>query len=545
MNQLTNLFLTLGLLLVVTTTSRAALVDNLTLGNAKALALGNAVTADPPGIDAIHFNPAGLANLKGRQNEYKFLAGTFNMRVDFGEHDEDMQRALATWSDETAGFNIPEEYLVDPVVNTTSETAGAMLMLPGAGMQKLPFIAAPLGGFSFNPPGSPFTFANNVYAPTAAGYYRDEDDPGRFFGEEISLARITYFAPSVAYEVNDQLKIGGSVGFSYQGVGVGLSLRVPNIGLVAAVNIGEAICGEDGEGVIDICQGVVGPFTEVSTLYVEADNPLSVTYNLGFLWEPTHWLTLGMVYQSGDEMVIEGDYEINYHPEWSSLFTALNQDPNGQALIAASELAGYELPKGASEELGKIRIELTQPQHVAIGTSIQVTPKLKFNMDAKWTEWSTWEELTLQFDETLDFLRLARIVQPSAADYKILTFPMGFRDIWNFSFGMEYQYSANLALRLGYEPRPSSIPDDKQSVLLPVGNGDLYGTGLSWKLSSGAIFEAALGYMKTETHLDPGESSNSNSLDQSQFIYNPYAGLEIDTEVTAYLVEFSYRKTLD
>ena len=41
---------------------RAALVENLTMGNAKALALGNAVTADPPGVDAIHFNPAGLGS---------------------------------------------------------------------------------------------------------------------------------------------------------------------------------------------------------------------------------------------------------------------------------------------------------------------------------------------------------------------------------------------------------------------------------------------------------------------------------------------------
>ena len=51
----------------------AALVENLTLGNAKALALANAVTADPPGIDSIHFNPAGLAAMKGRQSNLKIL----------------------------------------------------------------------------------------------------------------------------------------------------------------------------------------------------------------------------------------------------------------------------------------------------------------------------------------------------------------------------------------------------------------------------------------------------------------------------------------
>ena len=34
--------------------------QNLTIANAKALSLANAVTADPPGPDSLHFNPAGL-----------------------------------------------------------------------------------------------------------------------------------------------------------------------------------------------------------------------------------------------------------------------------------------------------------------------------------------------------------------------------------------------------------------------------------------------------------------------------------------------------
>src|SRR5690606_36495113 len=54
-------------------TCPAAIVENLTMGNAKALSLGNAVTADPPGLDSIHYNPAGLARLDGRQYNLKVL----------------------------------------------------------------------------------------------------------------------------------------------------------------------------------------------------------------------------------------------------------------------------------------------------------------------------------------------------------------------------------------------------------------------------------------------------------------------------------------
>ena len=50
----------------VTCGVEAQLAQNLTI-HPKALALGNAVTADPPGIMAIHYNPAGLTKLDGRQ----------------------------------------------------------------------------------------------------------------------------------------------------------------------------------------------------------------------------------------------------------------------------------------------------------------------------------------------------------------------------------------------------------------------------------------------------------------------------------------------
>ena len=53
------------LLLAYADSALAVVADSLTIGNAKALSLGNAVTADPPGIDAIHFNPAGLARING------------------------------------------------------------------------------------------------------------------------------------------------------------------------------------------------------------------------------------------------------------------------------------------------------------------------------------------------------------------------------------------------------------------------------------------------------------------------------------------------
>src|ERR1035437_9432576 len=44
--------------------AHAALNDTLLI-SPTAMSLGNAVTADPPGIESIHFNPAGLARMTG------------------------------------------------------------------------------------------------------------------------------------------------------------------------------------------------------------------------------------------------------------------------------------------------------------------------------------------------------------------------------------------------------------------------------------------------------------------------------------------------
>ena len=71
--------------LIATTLScgaQAQLAQNLTI-HPKALALGNAVTADPPGIMAIHYNPAGLTKLDGRQLEVNLMSVYLDIDADF------------------------------------------------------------------------------------------------------------------------------------------------------------------------------------------------------------------------------------------------------------------------------------------------------------------------------------------------------------------------------------------------------------------------------------------------------------------------------
>ena len=530
-------YLFIMVLLVYAEGVDAALVENLTVGNAKALALGHAVTADPPGIDSVHFNPAGLAKLKGQQTEVKLIVGSFDIGVEFGEHDPIVEQFFA---DAYAADAVPPGTFDDEVVNTSSNTSGAAFVLPGTGLVRLPVVIAPLGGISYQPPGSNVTFATNVYSPTAAGYYRDDDDPGRFMGEEVSFSRITYFSPSVAMQVTDTLSLGASLIFSYQGIGIGLDLRVPNVGLVFAEGLAKSICEQDVPA-INFCGGHVGPYTEVSSLSLEAEKLLSTTFNIGLLWQPTMWLSVGMVYQSGTTDTLEGAYKIEYDDEWVGVWSQLREDNAGSQLTGLVDALGYPLPYGEKIEEGNVEIDLPSPAHFSLGVSVQLTPTLKVNVDYKMSDWQVWQDLEISFDQDIDFLQLARLVQPDAAELRVLRMPMRFDNVWNWGVGIEYQYSDELALRFGYEPRPSSIPANKQTVLLPVGDGDLYATGFNYKLDNTHEVDFSIAYFHAKRSTAAGESDTSNSLNQYFFIYNPYMGTDYDSEVNAFILALSYR----
>lgn len=108
--------------------AHAQMFQNITLGDPKALALGNAVTADPPGIDAIHFNPAGLARLKGRHKNYKLLTG--HMLTESSTGPQSHSPAVRDAYEE---INPGQSFPVDDQADRSAETGDAMAMLPFVG----------------------------------------------------------------------------------------------------------------------------------------------------------------------------------------------------------------------------------------------------------------------------------------------------------------------------------------------------------------------------------------------------------------------------
>lgn len=139
----------------------------------------------------------------------------------------------------------------------------------------------------------------------------------------------------------------------------------------------------------------------------------------------------------------------------------------------------------------------------------------------------------------MDFLRLAEIIQPDLAGKTRIAFPLGLEDTWNWAVGVEYQYSDTTVLRFGIEDRPTSLPSDGLTPLLPLGSGTFYGAGIGMEFENGAVIDFALGYMSSGLDMPGGTADVGNSLDPSKLIYSPYAGSDIEVELTMYLMEFS------
>ena len=544
--------------LFVSHSALASFSDNLTIGNAKALSLGHAITADPPGIDSIHYNPAGLARVKGRQVHIKGVYGLFETNYEFGEYGEYMQGlrdqlSQARWP-ETNGVPPPEEewYLYDEAYNSKSEVEGPTVMLPG-GMVDLPFSGGFMGGVTYSPPGSKFTFGTNVYTPMMSGFHRADDDPGRFIQRRGAFTQLTYFSPSIGVEFSEELQVGFALNFNYVGFGLDLPVREPHLLLFGYghPSIGETFC-PDGVPVevpdIYLCH-TVSPYQEFAELTIEADQPLAFSYNFGLLWSPQPWLTLGLSYNSSLDAELKGDYTFPINPFFKQVLLDAMYGSLWPDLASLMANLGYPFPSAEDTEKdhsGQVEVKYELPQHINAGISLQLTPSWKFNIDYRWTEWSVFSDIQIQFDQELALLMLGelsdRLMNDGQNGIKSdgVRYLLGLQDVRYWGMGVEYQYSDRLVLRAGYEDRPSAVPSAEPNAFIPLNDGILYSLGFGYRFHDNDTLDFAMGYLSSKSHYPPCTAKLGNACDPTDVAYPVYTGQDIRSEVTFLLFEIMY-----
>lgn len=522
---------------LTSTYSWAVLTENVAIGNPKALALANAVTADPPGIDAIHFNPAGLSQVRGRQQLVKLLYGHFDIALDFGQRTETRQALLdqAEQVGSDLGVIFPAGFFNDEAYMASSQTEGVSMIIPGTGLKNLAVPLSMAGGVSYQPPGANITFGTNVYTPLAAGFYRTDEDPGRFIGQRFSALTLTYFSPSIAVDMTDTLSIGATITFNYGGVGLDLPLRVPHLAHLAIPLLQLGDC-EIPNPVINICEDLP-LYDQLGELNFEVEQSLAFGYNVGVLWEVTPWLVLGASYQSPVKMNMEGGFRWSNSNQWVQFISPLRENALTNSALEFVGIEGRALVEGDAE------LELIMPEHMAFGVSVQVTPKFRVNLDYKFTGWSAWDELSVKLSEVSDLMAIASFGQSDTKDGVSLVLPLGMEDTWNIACGLEYQLNDQLTLRMGVEDRPTSIPDAKMSPILPLGDGLLLGLGFGYVSLSGISYDVGLSYFESDVSMPGNTSEFGNSEDPTKLIYNPYPGQDIEARTKIIMFEVGFHQS--
>jgi len=499
----------------------------------KALSLGNAVTADPPGMMSIHYNPAGLTKLDGRQIGFTLLnvilksSAVFNLPEDY-----DGEGELLNFED-------------DPVIGHESEAIPG-LFIPGVGIfpLHLPVATVPSFGISINPPGSKFTFATATYLPMVAGFVKEApDDPGRYQAKQLAMQRVTYLSPSFGYKVNDELSVGASFLLSHQAFAIEQDARGVNILMAATELIQDAFGCEEGGGgddplvpFISMCGGRVGPYRDIGTLSMALENRLATSYNLGVLWEPTDWFAWGASYQSESKSTLSGEFEMDYSRDFAGFFSGFRGSLFG-AIIGAM----FQLPTGKSKETGYVSTEFTYPQHFQTGIKLRLFDRLQLNIDAGWTDYDEWEYFLFNFDRQLDFLNAAKILAPTEVTATSLKQFLNYESVWSFGFGLEYQMSTRLKARIGYEPRETSIPDNKRNVMAPLGFAPMYGMGFGYRWDLDTEVDVSLSFMKSQEFIPAGESESLNTDCLTCLVANPYPGLDVETKLTVAAAGITFR----
>jgi long-subunit fatty acid transport protein len=490
----------------------------------KAISLANSVTADPPGILSIHYNPAGLS-LMGDGNYISLGAiPVILLKTDRFTKDPNSEPF----------HDFRGDVIEDPVANTESTNSSGRMYIPVID-STLDMLAAPIFGISHRKEGSKWTFGFSSYVPYAGGW-ECGDNASRFGGKSVTLQHLIYAGPAVSYRVNNNLSFGAAFGLGQTAMNISMDMRSPN----EIVNITK-ILGDATQGMSNpifdmtipfpLFGGGIGPYDTIGNIALNVRDDFSPSFNLGVLWEPFDWLSFGAVYQSAIKAHLSGKYEMQYSDAWQRMVSW-----SGSTAIMQIMSIIFDLPyETTSMQSGNATAELEWPQMASFGVKIKPIKRLSLMADLHWAEWSSVKRDNIEFDQKIQLLQLAKYMGYTGGSYNMIL-ERNFKDTWNWSVGVQYELFDWLALRAGYENRTGSTQDQYYDLLYALPTVDYYGAGMGIKLKNNIDIDLALGWLVNKSYkVNNGTSVNMNSTQLGSGLNNPYRGLNYEQEMNIIL----------
>ena len=395
----------------VTYASGFALIEMNASGQGNAYAGAAAETND---ASTIFFNPAGMMQL---ENDQLVVAGHLIVPKASFDNDGSTGSSLLgspalTGGEDDGGFNalVPNLYWVKTLDDS---------MKFGLGVN------------------SPFGLATKY----------DDDWVGRYHGV-VSDLKIINVNPSLGYQLNDQVSIGG-----------GLDIMLGHVELSSAIDFG-AICVASFNAAT--CAGL-GSLPQESDGFVEFEGDnfdnLSIGFNFGVMIALTPETDIGIAYRSEVDMKMEGDASFAV--------------PSSSSFVFANNLF---IDSG-------IEAEVALPASLSFSASHKVD-KMTYLADLTWTGWSSFEELRIEYDNE---------DQPDSVTTE------DWDDTMRYSVGFNYQYSEKMILRAGIALDESPVPSaERRTPRLPGSDRTWFSVGMGYVWSEDLIVDVGFSHLEID-----------------------------------------------
>ncbi|MBA2626463.1 MAG: outer membrane protein transport protein [Gemmatimonadales bacterium] len=373
---------------------------------------------------SIFFNPAGIA---GTTRQQLSVGGT-------------LIAPSGTFTNDLSGFESSLKKAVYPVPNL--------------------YYVRPVGG-------GRASLGLGVFAPYGLTTEWNDDFEGRFLGYKSRIAAI-YIQPTAAF------KLGPRVSF-----GAGFDLSLVKVQLRQRADLSTQIAK--------------APFTTFANLGIASGTDFAdvnlngsstgMGYHLGLMIEPVDHLSFGARYLSR-QLVKFDDAKATITQVPTNITLAANNpitlNPatgTGPAIALDDLLAAQFQPGGLLvDQTGVTYLRL--PEQLVLGTAWQATPKAKLLFDFQYTNWTTFNQLALDFE-----LLPARTLREA------------FRKSYGFRFGGEYALSEGTTVRAGYYTHGAAAPAETVTPNLPEGPRNSATIGLGTNLMRNMRVDLAYQYI--------------------------------------------------
>jgi long-chain fatty acid transport protein len=181
---------------------------------------------------------------------------------------------------------------------------------------------------------------------------------------------------------------------------------------------------------------------------------MGYSWNLALKWNALENLSIGATYRSETLLPFEdGDATFSFAP-------------TGNPIADAEIAAFFPNTKGSAD--------LTLPAVIGAGISYKFSDKLTAEVDYMQMNWSSYDVLTIKFDDAVGGKT------ETTAEKKYI-------DSYSIRLGLEYLVNETWAVRAGYVRDNHAVPDERVEPSLPEGDRNLYSLGVGYNTGNFVI----------------------------------------------------------